>query len=482
MIGTQFTGSRGRALRASILAGGALLAFTGAALADAPVATSIDVSVDGMTVTVSGDWSWADKDAPCGPGTSANRAAGWAADWGAGWDGNFVQSKGAPRGTGYHMGDADDNAVRVSDANGGLGDCGEAAPIPLTEESGGVIGTWGPISYTYDAPGTYEICVVMYDVRYYGSGENLRLRDAKQLVAGGPNRNKDNSAEKEYLNSGQQCAGGGTPIVVEVETPILELTKKATEDEFTPLAGSIVNYRFRVENVGDGPTTSPIVIDDPKVTDATCPDLTTVGDEDADLDPGEVVVCTGTYSVTDEDIAAGEIENTAVARSGPVSSEPSSVTVIEAPTIQMLLDASGSIESRASATIRAYNAILDRWRAKHPMAVYGLTLFSSEIYENRYNGRPIAEVPYLNARTFVPQGRTPLYDSTVRAIRDLGARGPASRVIVYIFTDGGDNASKNQTAESTANVIRRHEDNRGWTFRYRGAALASLAAEVARVR
>ena len=33
---------------------------------------------------------------------------------------------GAATGTGYHMGDADDNRVRVSSANGGLGDCGVA--------------------------------------------------------------------------------------------------------------------------------------------------------------------------------------------------------------------------------------------------------------------------------------------------------------------------------------------------------------------
>lgn len=483
MTDRRTTTFRGRALRASLLAGGAILAFAGAAFADAPVATSIDVDVDGMTVTVSGDWAWQEKQDPCGPGTSTNRAVGWAADWGDGWDGNFVQSKGAPKGTGYHMGGPDDNLVSVSDANDGRGDCGAAAPIPLRHNDGpGVVGTWGPISHTYAAPGTYEICVVTYDVRYYGSGENLRLKDAKQLVAGGRDHNRDNSAEKEYLDSGLQCAGAGTPVIVEIAEPVLELVKKATEPEFTPLAGSTVAYRFRVKNVGDGPTTSPITIDDPMVPNATCPDLSTVGDEDADLDPGETIVCTGTYAVTEGDIIAGSIENTAIARSGPVASEPSSVTVIEAPTIQLLLDESGSIASRAGATIRAYNAILDRWRDRHPMAVYGLTLFSSEIYEHRYDGLPIADVPYLNARTFVPEGYTPLYDATVRAIRDLADRGPASRVIFYIFTDGEDNASKNQTAESTAAVIRRHEVRRGWTFRYRGAALATISEAVARLR
>lgn len=475
---------RGRLLRASILGAGMVLATAAVAFADAPYPTSVDVEQDGATVTLTGTWVWEDKSDPCGPGTSANRAVGWAADWGDGWDGNFIKSKGAPKGTGYHMGTAEDNLVRTSDANGGLGDCGQPLLQGASHNSGGgVTGTWGPISYTYGGPGTYEICVVTYDVKYKFEGDAIVPKDAKQLVAGGKDHNYDNSAEGQYLDSGRQCANGegGVPIIVEVPLPVLELTKKAAEPEFTPIVGSTVLFRFRVANVGQGPAAGPIVINDPMVPDAECPSLVMVGDEDDHLDVGEHIVCVGSYSVTQEDIDAGVITNTATAASGTFVSNEDSVTVTEAATVHVLLDESGSMTSAANRVIRDYNRFLAGQQARRPMAVYGLTLFSSERYVNRYGQRVITSVPNLNSKSFRPAGRTPLYDAATRAINALAATNPQSQVIFVIDTDGDDNASNTATRASLAKLIRQKE-NDGWKFIFRGSDLSGLQAAVAALR
>ncbi len=103
---------------------GLSIALPGLVLADAANPRSVTVEKDGLDVTLSGTWTWPAKTMPCGPTSASHRAVGWAADWGDGFTGNFVHSKDAWPTVGYHMGSATDNTVKVSSANGGLGDCG----------------------------------------------------------------------------------------------------------------------------------------------------------------------------------------------------------------------------------------------------------------------------------------------------------------------------------------------------------------------
>ena len=211
-----------RTLAATALAAGALFLVAAAVAADAPDPTTMDVSVDGMTVTLQGEWIWPEKSYPCGLGTSLNRAAGWAADWDDGFTGNILQRKGLSSAWNLHMGGPTDNLVRTSSANGGLGDFG-------TERlAGGVQGTWGPIEHTYATGGSYEICVVTYDVKYSSTRTGYVIKDRSQLVAGGSGHNGDNSAENNYV-SGKY----GLQTVcetVDVFEPMPELTLTKTAD------------------------------------------------------------------------------------------------------------------------------------------------------------------------------------------------------------------------------------------------------------
>ncbi|MEO9325656.1 GEVED domain-containing protein [Nocardioides sp. C4-1] len=73
-------------------------------------------------------------------------------------------------------------------------------------------------------------------------------------------------------------------------------------------AGDTIAYTFLVTNTG-AQTLTGVVINDPKVTGASCPVTT--------LQPGGTTTCTATYTVTQADVNAGAVNNTATASGTP---------------------------------------------------------------------------------------------------------------------------------------------------------------------
>lgn len=106
--------------------------------------------------------------------------------------------------------------------------------------------------------------------------------------------------------------------------PALSLTKSVeTTGPIPAVAGTVVRYLFTVTNTG-GTTVDAIGIDDPLVRDATCAQTS--------LAPGASTTCSGSYTTTAADAAAGRIVNTATAGGtapdgSPVTSDPASATV-----------------------------------------------------------------------------------------------------------------------------------------------------------
>jgi hypothetical protein len=89
-------------------------------------------------------------------------------------------------------------------------------------------------------------------------------------------------------------------------------------------AGDQITYHYKVTNT-DNTTLFGIAIDDPAVPGAACPK--------SSLAPGAAETCTGSYTVTGADLAAGKATDTATANAttvaGPVISNSSTVTVRE---------------------------------------------------------------------------------------------------------------------------------------------------------
>ncbi len=100
-----------------------------------------------------------------------------------------------------------------------------------------------------------------------------------------------------------------TPITA---GPAITLDKQAG----TPTgntAGSTIDYTFLVTNTGNV-TLDPISVSDAKVGTVTCP--VTV------LAPGASTTCTATYTLTQADVDAGEVVNTATASGTPPTGPP----------------------------------------------------------------------------------------------------------------------------------------------------------------
>ncbi|MFI6639078.1 hypothetical protein ACIBNE_05645, partial [Streptomyces sp. NPDC050504] len=136
--------------------------------------------------------------------------------------------------------------------------------------------------------------------------------------------------------------GGDDPVTSDPSTtevpsdpkPALEIVKSADMDEL--VLGESVTYSFKATNTGNVTLTGVKINEGEftgsgKMSEITCPD------EAKSLAPGGSVTCTATYKVTQADVDAGKIENSATATgippSGgdPVTSDPDETTVPSDP-------------------------------------------------------------------------------------------------------------------------------------------------------
>ncbi|HEY6569348.1 MAG TPA: hypothetical protein VIZ22_03615, partial [Candidatus Limnocylindrales bacterium] len=105
----------------------------------------------------------------------------------------------------------------------------------------------------------------------------------------------------------------------------LALVKTANPGTFAA-AGATISYQYQVRNDGGARIAGPVTVADNKAT-ASCPALTTVGNSDAFLDPGETVTCSATYTITAGDVTAKSVTNTATASASGITSPVASQVV-----------------------------------------------------------------------------------------------------------------------------------------------------------
>ena len=114
------------------------------------------------------------------------------------------------------------------------------------------------------------------------------------------------------------------------QRPEITLTKTGiwqdeNGNEFADV-GETIFYTFEVSNDGNVTLTN-VRLFDPDIVSIVCPSDLPI----ATLAPGAVEVCTGIYSITQEDIAAGKKENTATAESDQTDPVTASATVLLPP-------------------------------------------------------------------------------------------------------------------------------------------------------
>lgn len=135
--------------------------------------------------------------------------------------------------------------------------------------------------------------------------------------------------------------------------------------------------------------------------------------------------------------------------------------------IVLLIDQTGSMESRKADVIGGFNQFLEEQkRSKHKIN-FTMTLFDSIEIEKRYVNVDIERVVPLNDETYKPRACTPLWDAIGQTIAEIDGK---SDVLFVIITDGEENSSQEYTSDVVRGKIKTCEQV-GWKFLYLGVGL-----------
>ena len=117
-----------------------------------------------------------------------------------------------------------------------------------------------------------------------------------------------------------------------IQNPELTLDVTTTTADFDE-PGDVIDYTYEVTNSGNTTITDPITVTDPHGNPVACDPLPTGG-----LAPGQAITCTGSYTVDQDDVDAGDVTNDAVATDGNINSNNDGVTVDAVQTPELTLD------------------------------------------------------------------------------------------------------------------------------------------------
>jgi Mg-chelatase subunit ChlD len=136
-----------------------------------------------------------------------------------------------------------------------------------------------------------------------------------------------------------------------------------------------------------------------------------------------------------------------------------------------IVDRSGSMDSIRDSVIEGYNKSLRDHQAEEGEARVTFVQFD-DIVETVYEARTVKEAPFLSHNSFQPRGSTALNDGIGQTLEAQAKRIAkekwAEMVIVTIITDGGENASKNYTADRVKGLTAMAQ-NLGWEFVFQAA-------------
>jgi uncharacterized repeat protein (TIGR01451 family) len=219
------------------------------------------------------------------------------------FDGSCVKPQGLRPGTwtdgGYNAG------TDTSCFSAGPGDvnAGSSAALNL----GPLASNGGPTQTILPGPGSKAIAIIPNPTSITLGGGSVSLCPAPA------------GDQRGYVNRGSNCDAGAVQTAGQL--PLL-LKDSAVPATFNA-AGQPITYTYMVTNGGPG-TLTGVSVTDPAVPGISCPE--------ASLPPSTYEDCTGTYTTTAADLAAGKITDTATATATtangvPLTSTPATVTV-----------------------------------------------------------------------------------------------------------------------------------------------------------
>ena len=172
--------------------------------------------------------------------------------------------------------------------------------------------------------------------------------------------------------------------------------------------------------------------------------------------------------------AIGEIGTTTTKRgASDTTSEKSTLPVH----LYMLLDRSGSMSGWEKDVIGGFNSFIKEQQTEKDECSVTLVQFDGQDpYEMILDAEKLESVKELDASVYNPRGSTPLLDALGRLIKSAEARNRRTPedVLVWVFTDGMENASREFTSAQVKELVQAKEKE-GWTFMFMGAGIDSYA-------
>lgn len=142
--------------------------------------------------------------------------------------------------------------------------------------------------------------------------------------------------------------------------------------------------------------------------------------------------------------------------------------------VTFVLDSSGSMQSIREDTIGGFNSFLNEQQSEPGEATVSLYDFDSSV-DCLYQGRSIKEAPELDDSTYIPGGRTALYDALFTGVTEAAdylmkedTDWSPENVVVVVLTDGKENASET-SRDQIRNLVTTHQDEYDWEFLFIGA-------------
>lgn len=143
--------------------------------------------------------------------------------------------------------------------------------------------------------------------------------------------------------------------------------------------------------------------------------------------------------------------------------------------IVLIIDKSGSMQAIKEDAIGGFNSFVSRQKNIDREANVTFVLFDDR-YRLVHDGKDIREVEELTEDTYQPSGTTALLDAVGRTVDRVGERldgmqeaQKPENVIVFILTDGKENASSDYGRDRIREMIEHQESRYGWEFIYGGA-------------
>ncbi|SDN06426.1 von Willebrand factor type A domain-containing protein [Daejeonella rubra] len=145
-----------------------------------------------------------------------------------------------------------------------------------------------------------------------------------------------------------------------------------------------------------------------------------------------------------------------------------------------ILDKSGSMEILQAETISGLNQFIEEQKLEPGLCNFSLVQFNQGL-ETTILRQAIQQVGKLTSKSYQPNGYTALLDAVGLTLKTamethfmLPANQAPDKVLVFIITDGQENASLKYNRAQVSALISQLQTNKGWEFQFFGANIDSF--------